>query len=438
MDVLTLVLRYVSSRRVSFWAMLFVAIGVAANTVVVSVMDGFQDRVKAHVRGTESDLTLSIRGYAVTRHLAEVERVLGGEMEKAGGDVVALAPHRQALGMVANTRAIGGSKQLPVRITGIDFRREAAVIPLRRMMTENLRPEHAHLRAPDAVLDDPFADQVVPGLMMGTSLADALDLRIGDDVQVVSVTLKNNEQGETTFASSNKTFRLVACFDSGREDYDSLYVYMTSHDFGNAVYGGDKTRPDCSTVQAKVADPSKVQEVKRRLAASYPTLEVVTWEEKNRTLLGAIKVEKMIIVIILFFIIAVAAGSILGILNMMVSEKRKDIGILRSMGMSSRRVTLVFLGCGAFIGLVGSVLGTVLGLLIAANVNAIKDFLARPPLNIEVFSAEIYRFKDIPTRMEPEWIGGVALGAFLLATLAGAISAAAAARLDPVRCLKDQ
>lgn len=140
MDVLTLVLRYVSSRRVSFWAMLFVAIGVAANTVVVSVMDGFQDRVKAHVRGTESDLTLSIRGYAVTRHLAEVERVLGGEMEKAGGDVVALAPHRQALGMVANTRAIGGSKQLPVRITGIDFRREAAVIPLRRMMTENLRP----------------------------------------------------------------------------------------------------------------------------------------------------------------------------------------------------------------------------------------------------------------------------------------------------------
>ncbi len=438
MDVLTLVFRYVGSRRVAFWAMLFVAIGVAANTVVVAVMDGFQDRVKAHVRGTESDLTVSVRGYMVQRHLAEVERILAGEMKSAGGDLVALAPHRQALGMAANTKAIGGSKQLPVRITGIDFKREAEVIPLKKMMTENLRAEHAHLRVSQEALDDPFANQILPGLIMGTSLADALDLRLGDDVQIVSVTLKNNDNGEVSFGSSNKVFQLVGCFDSGREDYDSLYVYMTSADFGQAVYGGDRTRPDCASVQVKVDDPGNVAKVKSRLESSYPTIEVTTWEEKNRTLLGAIRVEKMIIVIILFFIIAVAAGSILGILNMMVSEKRKDIGILRSMGMSSRRVTIVFLGCGALIGLVGAVLGAGLGMVIAANVNAIKDFLARPPLNIEVFSAEIYRFKDIPTRMEPAWIGGVALGAFLLATLAGAISAAAAARLDPVRCLKDQ
>jgi ABC-type lipoprotein release transport system permease subunit len=181
-------------------------------------------------------------------------------------------------------------------------------------------------------------------------------------------------------------------------------------------------------VQAKVVDPAKVQEVKRRLLASYPTLEATTWEEKNRTLLGAIKVEKMIIVITSLLHHRGCGGLILGILNMMVSEKRKDIGILRSMGMSSRRVTVVFLGCGAFIGLVGAV-GTVLGLLIAANVNPIKDFLARPPSTSRSFPRRSIRSR---TSRRAWNRSGSEASRSVRSTLAGAISAAAAARA-PIR-----
>ena len=112
------------------------------------------------------------------------------------------------------------------------------------------------------------------------------------------------------------------------------------------------------------------------------------------------------IVIILFFIIGIAAGSILGILYMMVIEKTRDIGILRSMGLSSRRVVAVFVGCGAVLGIIGSSAGLALGLAIVRNINAIKDWLAGWPFYFEVFNPKVYRFKDIPTKLVPEWVAG--------------------------------
>jgi lipoprotein-releasing system permease protein len=177
--------------------------------------------------------------------------------------------------------------------------------------------------------------------------------------------------------------------------------------------------------------------VKAALQQRHPSLTFVSWEDKNQTLLAAVRSEKAMIVIILFFIITIAAGSILGILYMMVIEKTRDIGILRSMGLSGRRVVAVFVGCGSILGLIGSSSGLALGLVIVKNINAIKTWLAGPPLYFEVFDEKIYKFKDIPTKLVPEWVFGTALCALLLAVLAGVIPAVTAARLDPVRCLKD-
>ena len=186
-----------------------------------------------------------------------------------------------------------------------------------------------------------------------------------------------------------------------------MFVYLSRPDFERLKWGDSPVpHQDARSVQARITDATKVAEVKTALTERHPNLIIGTWEEKNGTLLAAVRSEKAMIVIILFFIIGIAAGSILGILYMMVIEKTRDIGILRSMGLSSRRVVGVFVGCGSILGLLGSGAGLAVGLAIVRNINAIKDWLAGAPFYVEVFSEKIYRFKDIPTKLDPAWIAG--------------------------------
>jgi lipoprotein-releasing system permease protein len=143
------------------------------------------------------------------------------------------------------------------------------------------------------------------------------------------------------------------------------------------------------------------------------------------------------IVIILSFIILIAAGSIMGILVMMVIEKTRDIGVLRSMGMSAARTTAVFWTAGSTLGFLGVGLGLAGGVAIVKNLNAITDWL-HDSFGVEVFNSKIYKFKEIPAALLPEWVAGVAIGAFLCAVVASLIPAWYASRLDPVKCLKHE
>lgn len=450
MDVLTLCLRYIVSRKIAIVSLFFIMVGVTANIVVVAVMDGFQERIQKHLRGTESDLTISLNGPPQVDHFARVARELEGEMTTNGGPIVALAPHHFALGLVGSqqTKAetlLPEEQMQAVRIVGIDFELEKSVLPFERMLrvgedgsSDGLRPEDAKLAMTAEDLADPFRPRPVPGVILGSSLARALRIRPGDKIQLLSGELRTGSDGKSEFKPNNIGFEVLGCFDSGRDDYDMTYVYVSRRDFEKLKWGDTPgSHFDCRTIQAKLVDPAKVAEVKEALVARHPNLTIGTWEEKNGTLLAAVRSEKAMIVIILFFIIGIAAGSILGILYMMVIEKTRDIGILRSMGLSSRRVVGVFVGCGSILGVVGSSAGLALGLLIVKNINAIKTWLAGPPFHVEVFSEKIYRFKEIPVKLVPEWYLGTVLAAFLLAVLAGVIPAFTAARLDPVRCLKD-
>src|SRR5205085_1899519 len=123
--------------------------------------------------------------------------------------------------------------------------------------------------------------------------------------------LRTGPDGQSEFKPNNLGFELLGCFDSGRDDYDMTYVYVSRPDFEKLKWG-DSTLPhqDCRSVQVKLTDPSKVAEVKAELSSRHPMLTIGTWEEKNGTLLAAVRSEKAMIVIILFFIIGIAAGSI--------------------------------------------------------------------------------------------------------------------------------
>jgi lipoprotein-releasing system permease protein len=168
-----------------------------------------------------------------------------------------------------------------------------------------------------------------------------------------------------------------------------------------------------------------------------PEVRVATWEQHQGPLLAAIDVERGILNLLLFMIVGVAGFSILAIFSMIVSEKYRDIGIMKSLGASSWGVMQIFLSYGFLLGTVGCVLGTMLGLWITANINEIEAFLSHMT-GVTVFPRDIYYFREIPTHINPWTVAKVDIGAVAIAMLFSLLPAWRAAHLHPVQALRSE
>ncbi len=440
MDVLILAFRYLRTRLVAIISLLFIAVGVTANIVVNAVMDGFRIRIIEHVRNVQSDLTLDFKDYRLRGHLKHAHERLKGEMSDAGGPIVAMAPRHREIGLAACLTSDGRydyERKAPVYILGVDWPMERRVMPIERMLAAvDVDPFSAHLAVPPERRADPFKDRALPAVVVGSSLAKRLGLRRGGELDLVVADL-SEAAGKARFDASNLRFEVAGCYDTGNDEYDGWNVYIAREDY-ERLKGAAPTR-DCATIQVKLVDGEDAAAVKDRLLRTFASerLLVETWEDENITLLAAVKNERAMIVIILSFIILIAAGSIMGILVMMVIEKTRDVGVLRSMGMSAMRTTAVFWTAGSVLGFIGVSAGVAMGVAMVRNLNAITTGL-HDHFGIEVFNAKVYKFKEIPAVLLPEWVAGVALGAFSCAMIASLIPAWLVSRLDPVKCLKHE
>jgi lipoprotein-releasing system permease protein len=162
---------------------------------------------------------------------------------------------------------------------------------------------------------------------------------------------------------------------------------------------------------------------------------IQTWRDKQGPLLAAVQMETLILNVLLFLIIAVAGFGILAIFFMIVVEKTKDIGILKSLGASSSGIAGIFLSYGLSLGLVGAGAGLVGGLLFVRHINQIADWLGRITGH-DVFDPEIYYFYRIPTNVDPLTVGWIVLGALAIAVCASVLPACRAARFRPVEALR--
>jgi lipoprotein-releasing system permease protein len=217
-------------------------------------------------------------------------------------------------------------------------------------------------------------------------------------------------------------------------EYDSNYIYVPL-DHLQTLRG---TKDHVTAIQIKLKDYADAPAVKSRLAQMFrsdPQLAVSTWEDKQGPLLAAIGIEKSILNVLLFLIIAVAGFGILAIFSMIVVEKTRDIGILKALGASNGGVMKIFLCYGLLLGLVGAGLGSVMGLLFARNINAIEAFLTRLT-GMQVFDRGVYYFDKIPVDIQPMNVLVVNLGAVAVAVLFSILPALRAAMLHPVRALR--
>jgi lipoprotein-releasing system permease protein len=256
---------------------------------------------------------------------------------------------------------------------------------------------------------------------------DECHIQRGDEIILTTVSGSSLKPVYDRFAVSDY-------IKTGLSDYDSNFVYIPL-DHLQRLRGLDD---NVTAIQIKLNDYADAPEVKKRLQTLLPKkmrLDVNTWEEKQGALLGAIRVEKSILNVLLFLIIAVAGFGILAIFSMIVVEKTRDIGILKALGASNGGVMNIFLGYGLLLGLVGAGLGTILGLLFVEHINEIEKFLSTIT-GQEVFPRGIYYFDKIPVDVQPMNVLMVNLGAIAIAVLFSILPALRAAMLHPVRALR--
>ncbi len=257
----------------------------------------------------------------------------------------------------------------------------------------------------------------------------------GDDVKLSTVSAGRPPEARHFNAT------VVDVFKSGMSEYDSNLVFCNL-EYLQQVRGMIDPQSGAraiTSIQIKLKDYSDADEVVKRLRAVFPPGEftVRTWEQKQGPLLAAVEIETAILNVLLFLIIAVAGFGILAIFFMIVVEKTRDIGILKSLGASSRGVMTIFLSYGLALGIVGSGVGVILGLVFVHYINEIEKGLTWI-IGRKVFDEAIYYFPKIPTAVNASMVFWVACGAMAIAVLASILPARRAARFHPVEALRYQ
>lgn len=288
------------------------------------------------------------------------------------------------------------------------------------------------------------AKQQNTGVILGIALGsyrtkegeDRFLLLPGDDVKL---TFPN------CFAASGKpearsdNFTIVDFYESKMSEYDSSFVFVPVEKLQDLRGGVDPTTGVrlVNSIQIRLKPGADAVAVRNKLRAAFnEQLYIVeTWQDKQGALLAAVQVETAILNVLLFLIIAVAGFGILAIFLMIVVEKTKDIGILKSLGASAMGIMSIFLAYGLSLGVVGSGVGMILGLLFVRYINEIADLLGKIT-GTPVFDPQVYYFYKIPTIVDPLTITWIVAGALVIAVLASILPALRAASLHPVEALR--
>ncbi len=258
-------------------------------------------------------------------------------------------------------------------------------------------------------------------------------VRPGDDVRISTVSAGRPPDARHFNAT------IVDVFKCGMSEYDSNLVFCNLEYLQEirGMIAPDTEVRNVTSIQIKLKNFDDADEVVKNLQAAFPPglFSVKTWEQKQGPLLSAVEVESAILNVLLFLIIAVAGFGILAIFFMIVVEKTRDIGILKSLGASSRGVMSIFLAYGLALGIVGSGVGVALGLAFVNNINKIESWITWIT-GRKVFDEKIYYFPEIPTVINPMTVFWVALGAMTIAVLASVLPARRASKLHPVEALR--
>jgi lipoprotein-releasing system permease protein len=396
-------------RFISFIAassMAGIGLGVAALIVVLSVMNGFQQDVRDRMLSVLPHIELYVPGANPDRILAQWQTL--AEAAERNKEVQAAAPFVAAQGMLVRGEALRG-----VQVRGIDPQMEGRVSDIPKQMVagklEDLKPGSF-------------------GVVLGRDLASDMGLSVGDTVLLLAPQASISPAG---FAPRMRQFTVVGIFSSGHYEYDSSLAFVDDEDAAK-VFRDSGT----AGVRLRIHDMQRAPQVAAELSQALPpTVMASDWTRNNRTWFAAVQTEKRMMFLILALIVAVAAFNLLSSLVMAVKDKQSDIAILRTLGASPGEVARIFLVQGALIGIVGTLLGVLGGMLIAYNIETIVPFIERL-LGIHFLPRQIYFISELPSAPEMADILTVGLTSLILSLLATLYPSWRASRLQPAQVLR--
>lgn len=429
--------RYLRARRkeafisvIASLTMVGVAIGVATLIVVMSVMNGFRAELLTKILGLNGHFT----AYPIEREFTDYKETVASLQKIDGVDFAVYFVEGQVL-------ASGNGSSTGVTVRGMD---EENISKLKLL----------HDAAKQGGWDNWDTSK---GVAIGYRLAQTLGVSLGDQVTIITP-----DGAMTPFGTTPqiKSYPVNVIFDLGMVEFDSFFMYMPlepAQDYFKLVDevlkpGQKPLDPLASDAEIDAAyqrvgkasaaeifikDPDDVAGMRVKLQADPSTrpLVLTDWQQRNETFFSALQVERVVMFTILSMIILVAAFNIISSLIMLVKDKSSDIAVLRTMGATRGAIMRIFSITGTTIGVIGTMSGVVLGLIVAANAEPLRAFLSNS-LGVAIFPPEVFYLSSLPSKTDPVEVAvviGLALGLSFLATL---YPAWRAAQYDPVEALR--
>ena len=398
-------LRFLRSRKkdgflnvISIFSFIGIGLGVAVLIIVMSVMNGFRTELVNKIIGFNSHLTIKPYSKKIDVNKLQNEKILNNlkySLESNSGEAVILK-NDTTKGILLR----GYSK--------LDFEK------LEIINNENFNGIKNSLEK-DAI-------------SIGKELSFSLDLEIGDNVVLMSPSSLDTIIGSLP---RQKSFIITSIFDSGLADFDNNVAFINL----NSLEEFFNYSSDDRNLELFLKDPQNIENQKEITQRIFEDEFIYSWADMNSSLFSALKVERNVMFIILSLIIIVAAFNIISGLTILVKNKTKDIGILKSIGVQNKSIVKIFFLVGILIGTSATIFGIFLGVTFSLYVENLRQFLSNT-FNISLFPEEIYFLSKMPSEINISSIILIALCSIFITIIVSIFPAMKAAKLDPIKSLK--